>query len=294
MRFAAIDLECATSDTGNVCEVGVVVMEDRKEVGRFRSRVRPAIAEFGDWQRWNLPYTLKDVMQAPSFVEVWEQLRPLIGDSPLVAHNASTVERRHLGVALDAAGWRGEVPLFHCTWDLARAVWPDLPKHGLKVLARHLEIPLQHHNPESDARVCAEVVVRAMEIRGLQDFASLVREVPLAPYRVEIAGGAGLRRSAAAPVHPLVRWSPTRALKQLKSGDSFVMSGLDTDEKDGLRHEAESRGLRALPTVTPRIAAVVAGPEMGPAKYERCRKWHIPIVTPDEFRILLHRTPETP
>ena len=91
MRFAAIDLECATSDTGNVCEVGVVVMEDRKEVGRFRSRVRPAIAEFGDWQRWNLPYTLKDVMQAPSFVEVWEELRPLIGDSPLVAHNASTV-----------------------------------------------------------------------------------------------------------------------------------------------------------------------------------------------------------
>ena len=289
MRFAAIDLECATSDTGNVCEVGVVVMEGGKEVSRYRSRVRPAIAEFGDWQRWNLPYTLNDVMQAPTFREVWEDVQPILGDAPLVAHNASTVERRHLGVALDAAGWTGPLPVFYCSWDLARLAWADLPKHGLKGLAQHLQIPLQHHNPESDARACAEVVVRAMAEFGVSDFAGLLRAARLQSYPVQLHGGSSLHRTPAVVVHPLVRWSPTRPLAKLRRGDGFVMSGMGTDEKDALRSEAESLGLRAIPNVTPKVAAVVAGPEMGPAKYERCRKWHIPIVTPDEFRTALHR-----
>ena len=41
MRYAALDLECATSDTGNICEVGVVLMENGQEVdgtGRWFDR----------------------------------------------------------------------------------------------------------------------------------------------------------------------------------------------------------------------------------------------------------------
>ena len=37
MRYAALDLECATSDTGNICEVGVVLLENGQEVGRYLS-----------------------------------------------------------------------------------------------------------------------------------------------------------------------------------------------------------------------------------------------------------------
>ena len=58
MRYAALDLECATSDTGNICEVGVVLMENGQEVGRYRSLVRPVVESLGYWQRLNLDYGL--------------------------------------------------------------------------------------------------------------------------------------------------------------------------------------------------------------------------------------------
>ena len=50
MKFAALDLECATSDVGNICEVGLVIFDEGQEVSRFRSLVRPVVEAFGDWQ----------------------------------------------------------------------------------------------------------------------------------------------------------------------------------------------------------------------------------------------------
>ena len=66
-RFVALDLECATSDVGNICEIGLVVMEDGMEVSKFRSLVRPVVEAFGDWQRWNFSYNLQDTLASVEF-----------------------------------------------------------------------------------------------------------------------------------------------------------------------------------------------------------------------------------
>jgi len=187
LSFAALDLECATSDVGNICEVGLVIIEGGEEVRKFRSLVHPVVESFGDWQRWNFDYTLNDTLKAPSFAEVWATAKSLIGDLPVVAHNATEVECKHLGHAFSIHGLdAAESPTFYCTLELARAQWPDLPKHGIKHVAKHFGWALDHHNPESDARVCGSIVQEACSNRGLNDWAELVNAMRLHSHRVPL------------------------------------------------------------------------------------------------------------
>ena len=150
LKYAAIDLECATSDIGNICEIGLIIMEDGKEVFSFRSLVRPVVPAFGDWQRWNLTYSLKDALSAPSFPEVWSRVADEIKGIPIIAHNASQVECKHLGHAFSHHQMKEEANApFYCTLELARKAWPEIEKHGIKSLARRFNWELDHHNPES-------------------------------------------------------------------------------------------------------------------------------------------------
>ena len=204
MRYAALDLECATSDTGNICEVGVVLMENGQEVGRYRSLVRPVVESFGDWQRWNFDYSLKDTLKAPAFPAIWEEVKRLIGDAPVVAHNAGVVECKHLGHAfsfhgLDAASG----PVFYCTLELAKGHWTELPKHGIKHVARHFQWKLDHHNPESDARICAAIVEEVAKEQGTDAWDALVTSTHWTAHR--IPQYQGRIKIAAKPTGPRTR-----------------------------------------------------------------------------------------
>jgi len=60
----------------------------------------------------------------------------------------------------------GVVPPAHpfvCTVKLARRAW-QLPKARLPFVADHLGVPLDHHDPLSDARVCAQAVMAAPDV----------------------------------------------------------------------------------------------------------------------------------
>ncbi|MDG2426448.1 MAG: exonuclease domain-containing protein [Flavobacteriales bacterium] len=161
-KFLALDLEAATSDFGNICEIGCAVFENGVEVWSYESLVCPIKKEWGKWQGWNLPYKLNDALRAPGFEQVWLEIMERAQGLPIVAHNAVQVERRHLLAAFDHIGKRGwgRDLEFVCSLEQARLAWPKLPKHGLKPLCRELNIDLDHHKALSDARACGEVMLR--------------------------------------------------------------------------------------------------------------------------------------
>ncbi len=291
LSFAALDLECATSDVGNICEVGLVIIEGGEEVRKFRSLVHPVVESFGDWQRWNFDYTLNDTLKAPSFAEVWATAKSLIGDLPVVAHNATEVECKHLGHAFSIHGLdAAESPTFYCTLELARAQWPDLPKHGIKHVAKHFGWALDHHNPESDARVCGSIVQEACSNRGLNDWAELVNAMRLHSHRVPLyKTKLSIKKKSTKPLqrseylHELVAWERTSKPKEFRTGQQFVLSGFDQSKKAELRKAGANQGLVYKRYLKGAVDFLVADERMGASKYAKCQAQEIPILTEAQF-----------
>ena len=291
LSFAALDLECATSDVGNICEVGLVIIEGGEEVRKFRSLVHPVVESFGDWQRWNFDYTLNDTLKAPSFAEVWATAKSLIGDLPVVAHNATEVECKHLGHAFSMHGLdAAESPTFYCTLELARAQWPDLPKHGIKHVAKHFGWALDHHNPESDARVCGSIVQEACSNRGLNDWAELVNAMRLHSHRVPLyKTKLSIKKKSTKPLqrseylHELVAWERTSKPKEFRTGQQFVLSGFDQSKKAELRKAGANKGLVYKRYLKGAVDFLVADERMGASKYAKCQAQEIPILTEAQF-----------
>ena len=291
LKYAAIDLECATSDIGNICEIGLIIMEDGKEVFSFRSLVRPVVPAFGDWQRWNLTYSLKDALSAPSFPEVWSRVADEIKGIPLIAHNASQVECKHLGHAFSHHQMKEEASTpFYCTLELARKAWPEIEKHGIKSLARRFNWELDHHNPESDARVCSAVVELVAKEKKINSWEGLVAKnqwnrhaIPQFQNRLIVRAKHAAPKKRADYIHELVTWKPTAKFKAMSKGQSYVISGFDNAQKQKLRMMGSKAGLMHRRSVNERIDFLVADVKMGAAKYARCVEYEIPIVSMDEF-----------
>ena len=283
--FVGIDLEWASSIPGNLCEVGVVWFEDGVVVESFKSLVRPIHPEWGTWQYLNLPYRLEDAMKAPSFAEVWSELRPRLAGQTLIAHNAPSAEAIYLGSALAHHGLPppAESELY-CSLQLAKRVWPDRTAHGLRRMAALLDLELDHHDPESDARACGDVVVAAAQRMGTESLAELKRAATWRPTALQLEAP----DLPDAPAEPdaarvfgveLTRWESPRPFAGAQRGDRLVLSGLSEAEKHRIRIEARVMGLRPSTTLNARTAFVVAGEFMGPAKYARCQSHQIPIIS---------------
>ena len=89
-------------------------------------------------------------------------IRPILSDAEfLVAHNAS-FDSSVLGVCCEAARIRPPELGFHCTMRLARQTWGIYPTR-LPDVCRRLRLPLDHHDPLSDARACAKIIIEAIQ-----------------------------------------------------------------------------------------------------------------------------------
>ncbi len=291
--FVGIDLEWASSVPGNVCEVGVVWFEQGVAVDSFKSLVRPIHPEWGTWQYLNLPYRLEQAMEAPSFAEIWSALSPRLAGQTLIAHNAPSAEAIYLGSALAHHGLAPPTgsELF-CSLQLAKRVWPSQTAHGLRRMAALLNLDLDHHDPESDARACGEVVLAAAHRTGAQSLAELKQAAAWRPTALHLEAPelpSAPSESSAARVFgvELTRWESPKVFEGARRGDRLVLSGLSEADKHRIRIEARAMGLRPSTTLNARTAFVVAGEFMGPAKYARCQDFQIPIISSadwDSFR----------
>lgn len=91
----------------------------------------------------------------PGFIE-------FIADSILLAHNAS-FDLRFVNTALARCGLHPMKNRTEDTVHLARASFPELPRHNLQFLAGHFAInPGKAHRADDDARVCMEVMLRCL------------------------------------------------------------------------------------------------------------------------------------
>ncbi len=155
--FVAIDLETTGFDPerDRLIEIGAVRYEDGREVASFSHLVNPGVAIP---QRIQNLTGIHDGMVAdkPAVTELIPALRDLIGDLPLVAHNAP-FDIGFLQVVFRRQGWSLSNEIYD-TAELARVTLPRAKNHRLNTLARLLDARLEHHHrAEDDARACGQI-----------------------------------------------------------------------------------------------------------------------------------------
>lgn len=174
-----------------VVEIGAVRLEAGQIVAQFQSLINPGfplnpfITELTG---------ISDAMlaDAPAARPVINDFQRFVGNSPLVAHNASFDLR-----FLEAEFSRYDHPVpahIGCSMLVARRIFPDAPNHRLGTLISYLELPRarRFHRALDDASMTALLWTRlAQELASLYGFSEV-------PFLVLQRLGRTPRRSVAA------------------------------------------------------------------------------------------------
>ena len=159
--FAAIDVEPANEQPSSVCSVGVVIVRGGEVVDTFYSLIHPEPEYYQYFCRRVHGLGPEDTEDAPVFPFVWEKIVPLIGDLPLVAHNARFDEG-----CLKAAFrvYRMDYPdyVFYDTLAASRRHFGSfLPNHQLQTVSAACGYDLtRHHHALADAEACAYIAMK--------------------------------------------------------------------------------------------------------------------------------------
>ncbi|KGN74491.1 exonuclease [Porphyromonas macacae] len=161
--FAAIDVETANHEFTSICSVGLVVVRDGAITERFYSLVRPEPDYYSYYNTLVHGLTDADTCHAPLFCDVWARVEALVGDLPLVAHNAS-FDQRCIFCALRMYRLDFCHESFLCTLRAARKYFgKQLPNFQLQTVARACGYELiNHHNAVADAEACAHIALRVL------------------------------------------------------------------------------------------------------------------------------------
>lgn len=143
-------------------EIGAVMLQQGRIVDRFQSLMNPGI-RINSFIEAYTGITNQMVSSAPEVEEVMEQFARFIGDTPLVAHNAS-FDRRFLDAEFRRIR-RQRKNDFGCSLLAARRIYPEAPNHKLETLVhyKNLETDGTFHRALADAEMTAHLWASMLE-----------------------------------------------------------------------------------------------------------------------------------
>ena len=158
-NFVAIDFETSDYHRDSACSVGLVRVEQGIITEEFSCLIRPprAIMRFTEIHG----ITWADVAEQPTFAEHWPRINSFFQNVHYaVAHNAS-FDRGVLVGCCQAFGIIPPTVEFRCTVQVARNHFKIYPAK-LSNVCQVLGLDLNHHEALSDARACANIMLRAL------------------------------------------------------------------------------------------------------------------------------------
>lgn len=176
LNFVAIDVETANSQRGSICSFGLAVVEDG-EVVRTESWLTRPPGELDWFDRFNIGLhgiTPAMVVDAPAFCERLDQVLKVVGDRPVVAHNAAfDIGAIRQGCDADELDWPELT--YGCTLVLSRRIL-SLLSYRLPIVCAELGVPLlDHHEAGADATAAAHIALelaRRQQATSLEELAS--------------------------------------------------------------------------------------------------------------------------
>jgi DNA polymerase-3 subunit epsilon len=161
-RIAVIDFETTGISPGQgdrATEVAIVLLERGQVVDRFQSLMNAGV-HIPAFITQLTGITNAMVASAPPAEAVMADAARVVGEVPMVAHNAS-FDRRYWIAELARAGVPAPQP-FACTVLLSRRLYPEAPSHKLGNLVDWFQLPRtgRAHRALADAEMAAELLNR--------------------------------------------------------------------------------------------------------------------------------------
>lgn len=157
--IAGIDFETVCYDRASVVSVGIAFRWEGKVVTHSWLVKPPEKTKFLDRFFVDIHGITENMVQdAPSFPEVWNEVKNILGEDVLwVAHNAA-MELSCLEALFTRYRIKDPVPEIQCTYRLSKSLFPQLANHKLDTVAEACNVPLPHHHDAGcDASACFQV-----------------------------------------------------------------------------------------------------------------------------------------
>lgn len=175
-EYVVFDIETTGFSPLNdkIIEIGAVKIRNSKIVDKYSQLINPIIS---------IPEKIVEitgidnnmVKDKPELVEIFDDFISFIGDSVLVAHNAS-FDMSFIKTKGSELGYDIKNSVLD-TLQLSRNIFRDLKSHKLKALAKHLGVSLEnHHRAVDDSMATSEILLKFTDIlnnRGYKKLAEI-------------------------------------------------------------------------------------------------------------------------
>ncbi|KAA3436659.1 3'-5' exonuclease [Rufibacter hautae] len=162
MDFITLDFETATAERDSPCEIGLTFVRNGQIADTLAWLIKPnSYPYFNSWNIAIHGIKPKDVQHSPTFDQVWQELRPMLQNQLIIAHNAS-FDMSVLRATLNTYGLPFPELNYACSVQFSKQVWQGLPQYDLKSLCNRHGIQFKHHRAAADSYACAELTLRAL------------------------------------------------------------------------------------------------------------------------------------
>ncbi|MBU1107162.1 MAG: 3'-5' exonuclease [Candidatus Riflebacteria bacterium] len=162
MNFTAIDFETATGSRNSACAVGIVTVENREIIEKYYTLIQPPDNLYCNFTIAVHGIRPKDTKNAPTFADLFPEIKKRLHGRIMVAHNAS-FDRGVLKSTMSHYGLDySDLKLpecWECTMKIYRA--KGFKPYRLDACCERLNIELNHHEALSDAIACARLFLNA-------------------------------------------------------------------------------------------------------------------------------------
>jgi len=160
--FVVLDFETTGLEPSwgaRATEVAAVLVENGQIVDKFQSLTNAGVYVPSFIQELT-GITNSMISKAPPISEVMRDFSAFIGDTPLVAHNAS-FDKKFLDAELDRVGRQARQPII-CSMRIARRIYQSAPNHKLETLVRYAGIETSggFHRALADAEMTARLMIK--------------------------------------------------------------------------------------------------------------------------------------
>lgn len=170
MRFTAIDFETANEMHLSICQIGISVWEDDKEVGSFKTLVKPIPFRFRTINLRVHGITPKDVINSREFGALWGDIKHFFSGT-IICHNASS-DMDSLREILEFNSLDFPEFDFVCTYRICKTL-DSFKSYKLENLHQDIcNFTYRPHDALEDARACARIFCKLKDkinVDGLKE-----------------------------------------------------------------------------------------------------------------------------
>ncbi|MCC7297203.1 MAG: 3'-5' exoribonuclease [Bacteroidia bacterium] len=256
MNFVAFDFETATESRNSACSIGLVVVQNGIISDKYYSLIKPPNNNFSENNIKIHGICPQDTENAPTFLELWNEIHHYFYDNLIVAHNIAfdldVLKKSLLHYTHFNDNFR-----FDCTFNIFG--------ENLAKVASSFGIEFTHHHALADAETCAKIYLKHLN-NEVPDYS----KSPVYLTKNETYGLGWHKAIRGAVLKPdFDSADPTNNFYRKK----VVITGLFKKmTRQEIAEKLKTLGADVDTSVTPRTDFIIIGLEPGPAKVKKAHE----------------------